>query len=52
MFVYFLYRQAFQFGQMGYAAALSVVLFIVSLLLAWAVFKWAGGWVYYESERS
>ena len=52
MFVYFLYRQAFQFGQMGYAAALSVVLFVVSLLLAWAVFKWAGGWVYYESERA
>ena len=50
-FVYEIYRQAFQFGQMGYAAALSVVLFVVSLLLAAAVFRWARGWVYYEAER-
>ena len=32
--MFYLYKQAFQFGQMGYAAALSVVLFVVSLLLA------------------
>jgi multiple sugar transport system permease protein len=50
-FVYEIYRQAFQFGQMGYAAALSVVLFITSLLLAAAVFRWARGWVYYEAGR-
>jgi multiple sugar transport system permease protein len=50
-YVYEIYRQAFQFGQMGYAAALSVVLFIASLLLAAAVFRWARGWVYYEAER-
>jgi multiple sugar transport system permease protein len=51
-FVFFLYRQAFQFGQMGYAAALSVVLFITSLILAVVVFRWARGWVYYEAERA
>ena len=50
-YVFYIYKQAFQFGQMGYAAALSVVLFIVSLLLAIAVFRWASGWVYYESEQ-
>lgn len=50
-FVFFIYRQAFQFGQMGYAAAVSVVLFIVSLALAIVVFRWARGWVYYESVR-
>jgi multiple sugar transport system permease protein len=50
-FVFFIYRQAFQFGQMGYAAAVSVVLFIISLALAVAVFRWARGWVYYESVR-
>jgi multiple sugar transport system permease protein len=49
-YVYYLYKQAFQFGQMGYAAALSVVLFITSLVLAGAVFRWARGWVYYETE--
>jgi multiple sugar transport system permease protein len=50
-FVYFIYRQAFQFGQMGYAAAVSVVLFMTSLILAGIVFRWARGWVFYESVR-
>ena len=50
-FVYFIYRQAFQFGQMGYAAAVSVVLFVISLVLAVIVFRWARGWVYYEAVR-
>ena len=49
--VYLIYRQAFQFGQMGYAAAVSVVLFVTSLVLAIAVFRWARGWVYYEAVR-
>ena len=51
-YVYYLYKQAFQFGQMGYAAALSVVLFVVSLVLAGAVFRWARGWVFYEAEEA
>jgi multiple sugar transport system permease protein len=51
-YVYYIYKQAFQFGAMGYAAALSVVLFIVSLLLAWAVFRWARGWVFYGGEEA
>ncbi|HYU50805.1 MAG TPA: sugar ABC transporter permease [Candidatus Limnocylindria bacterium] len=51
-YVYYIYKQAFQFGQMGYAAALSVVLFVVSLLLAGAVFRWARGWVFYGAEEA
>jgi len=51
-YVYYLYKQAFQFGQMGYAAALSVVLFVVSLVLAGAVFRWARRWVFYEAEEA
>ena len=51
-YVYYLYQQAFQFGQMGYAAALSVVMFIVSIVLAGAVFRWARGWVFYGSEEA
>jgi multiple sugar transport system permease protein len=50
-FVFFIYREAFQFGQMGYAAAASVVLFMTSVILAIIVFRWARGWVYYESVR-
>jgi multiple sugar transport system permease protein len=49
--VYEIYRRAFSFGQMGYAAALSVVLFLISLVLAVLVFRWARGWVYYEAEK-
>lgn len=49
-YVFYIYKNAFQFGQMGFAAALSVVLFVVSLLLAFAVFRWARGWVFYGGE--
>jgi multiple sugar transport system permease protein len=49
--VYEIYRRAFSYGQMGYAAALSVVLFLISLALAVLVFRWARGWVYYEAEK-
>jgi multiple sugar transport system permease protein len=51
-YVFYLYKQAFQFGQMGYAAAMSVVMFVVSLLLAGAVFRWARGWVFYGGEEA
>jgi multiple sugar transport system permease protein len=49
-FVFYIYKQAFQFGAMGYAAALSVVLFVASVILAGAVFRWARGWVFYGAE--
>jgi multiple sugar transport system permease protein len=51
-YVFYLYKQAFQFGQMGYAAAMSVIMFVVSLVLAFAVFRWARGWVFYAGEEA
>ena len=51
-YVFYLYKQAFQFGQMGYAAALSVVMFVVSVLIAAAVFRWARSWVFYGGEEA
>jgi multiple sugar transport system permease protein len=51
-YVFYLYKQAFQFGQMGYAAALSVVMFVVSLVLAAAVFRWSRRWVFYGGEEA
>jgi multiple sugar transport system permease protein len=48
-YVFYLYKNAFQYSQMGYAEAMAVVLFVVSLILAFAVFRWARGWVYYEA---
>jgi multiple sugar transport system permease protein len=49
-YVYYLYKSAFQYTQMGYASALAWVLFIVSVILALSVFRWARSWVHYESE--
>jgi multiple sugar transport system permease protein len=49
-YVYYLYKSAFQYTQMGYASALAWVLFIVSVILALSVFRWAKSWVHYESE--
>jgi ABC-type sugar transport system permease subunit len=37
---------------MGYAAAMSVVMFVVSVVLAAAVFRWARGWVFYGGEEA
>lgn len=48
-YVFYLYKNAFQYSRMGYAEAMAVVLFLVSLALAFAVFRWARGWVYYET---
>jgi multiple sugar transport system permease protein len=49
-YVFYLYKTAFQYTQMGYASALAWVLFIVSVILALSVFRWAKSWVHYESE--
>lgn len=47
-YVFYIYKSAFQYTQMGYASALVWVLFIVSLILALSVFRWARSWVHYE----
>ncbi len=47
-YVFYIYKTAFQYTQMGYAAALVWVLFIASMILALAVFRWARSWVHYE----
>jgi multiple sugar transport system permease protein len=49
-YVLYLYRQAFRYGEFGYAAALSWILFLISLILAVAVFRTARRWVHYEME--
>lgn len=47
--VLYIYQKAFKYYQMGYASALSWVLFIVILLATWVQFKYSK-WVYYEGE--
>lgn len=46
----YLYRKAFQEGQLGYAAALGVLQFIVIAALSLFVFRTSSRWVHYGGE--
>lgn len=48
--VLYIYQHAFQFHNMGYASALSWVLFIIIMIFTLIQFQFAGGWVHYEGE--
>ena len=48
MFMILIYRNAFKYFKMGYASALSVVLFAVVLALTLVIFRSSGRWVHYE----
>ncbi len=50
-YVLYLFRQGFQYFEMGYASALAVVIFLVILALTMLVFKSSELWVYYEGSR-
>ena len=47
----YLYRNAFNYFNMGYASALAWVLFLLVLVLTLAIFKSTPMWVHYEGER-
>jgi multiple sugar transport system permease protein len=47
-YILYLYRQAFQYFNMGYASALAWLFFLVVLLLTLFTFRSARSWVYYE----
>jgi multiple sugar transport system permease protein len=50
-YVVYIYKTAFNYSRMGYAAALSIMLFAVSIVIALIVFFWGRSWVFYESEN-
>jgi len=50
-YVLYLFRQAFQYFNMGYASALAWVLFLIILALTLLIVRSSGRWVYYEGER-
>ncbi len=52
MLMVHIYRNAFRYFAMGYASALSVVLFLAILVVTLVIFRSARVWVYYEGERS
>lgn len=48
-YVYYLYSNAFRFGgQMGYASAMAVVLFVITFVIAGVVFVTSNKWVHYD----
>jgi ABC-type sugar transport system permease subunit/ABC-type glycerol-3-phosphate transport system substrate-binding protein len=51
-YVLYLYRQAFQFQNMGYASALAWLLFMLVLVLTGIVMRSSRSWVYYEGLKA
>jgi multiple sugar transport system permease protein len=47
-YVLYLFRQAFQYFNMGYASALAWVLFLIILVLTLIIVRTSDRWVYYE----
>ncbi|WP_154794133.1 carbohydrate ABC transporter permease [Occultella kanbiaonis] len=47
--VFYLYRQAFEFNQFGYASAISVLLFVIVLALTLLQWQTRKRWVFHES---
>jgi multiple sugar transport system permease protein len=50
-YVLYLYRNGFQYLDMGYAAALAWVLFFIILTLTLLVFRYMGGLVHYDDPN-
>ncbi len=48
-YTYYIFLTAFQYGKMGYACALSVIMFIITICLTLFVFRTARYWVHYEA---
>jgi multiple sugar transport system permease protein len=48
--VLYIYRNAFEYSRIGYAATLSWVLFLVIVVLTIVQFRLSGRWVYYETK--
>jgi multiple sugar transport system permease protein len=50
MYMVVIYRAAFRYFNLGYAAALATVLFVGVMLVTLLIFRTARAWVYYEGE--
>lgn len=49
LYVYYIWRTAFDEGKMGYASALSWIMFAVILIFTLVIFRTARHWVYYQA---
>jgi multiple sugar transport system permease protein len=50
--VYYIYRTAFQFSNMGYASALSWVLFVITTGIGFFILLTSARWVFYYGQRA
>ncbi len=50
VYLVYVYRNAFVFFRMGYASAMSLILFLIILALTWLNFRFAGRWVHTEAD--
>jgi multiple sugar transport system permease protein len=50
-FVLNIYNYAFKYGKMGEANAMAWVLFVITLVLSFIVFKTSNRWTYYEGDK-
>jgi multiple sugar transport system permease protein len=48
--VLYIYRNAFEYSKLGYAAALSWLLFLIVVALTFIQFRFSGRWVHYEAN--
>jgi multiple sugar transport system permease protein len=48
-YVLYLYNNGFRYGQMGYAAAMAWVLFLITMVLAYFIFRTSNRWVHYDT---
>ena len=51
MYMTLIYRTAFKYFQMGYASALSVLLFVAIVTVTFVIFRVSRSWVFYEGEQ-
>ena len=51
MYMTLIYRTAFKYFQMGYASALSVLLFVTIVTVTFVIFRVSRAWVFYEGEQ-
>lgn len=47
----YLFQNAFEYFRMGYASAMAWLLFVISLLATYVIFRTSARWVYYEAEE-
>ena len=52
VYLVYVYRNAFVFFRMGYASAMSLILFLIILALTLLNFRFAGRWVHAEADLS